>query len=74
MLSESFRVNTNKLTYQTCLLWVTRVDPLMTRFLSYRFRVDPFMTQTHQGPTLTRKTRVGFMSCSRIESNIDIPN
>ena len=47
VISGSFRVNTNKLTCQTCLLWVTRVDPLMTRFLSCCFRVDPFMTQTH---------------------------
>ena len=36
MLSGSFRVDTNKLTYQMCLLWVMWVDLLMTRFLSYR--------------------------------------
>ena len=47
VISGSFRVDTNKLTCQMCLLRVTRVDPFMTRFLSCRFRVDPFMTQTH---------------------------
>ena len=50
VLNGSFRINTNKLTYQMCLLQVTQVDPLITRFLSYRFRVDPFMTQTHKNP------------------------
>ena len=47
MLSGSFRVDTNKLACQTCLLRVMRVDPFMTRFLSCRFRVNPIMTQTH---------------------------
>ena len=47
VLSESFWVDTNKLTCQMCLLRVTQVDSLMTHFLSCRFRVDPFMTQTH---------------------------
>ena len=47
MLSGSFWVDINKLTYQMCLLRVTQVDLLMTHFLSGRFRVDPFMTQTH---------------------------
>ena len=47
VISGSFRVDTNKLACQTYLLRVTRVDPFMTRFLSCRFRVDPFITQTH---------------------------
>ena len=47
VLSGSFRIDTNKLACQTYLLRVIRVDPLMTRFLSCHFRVDPFMTQTH---------------------------
>ena len=47
MLSGSFRVDTNKLACQRCLLRVTRVDSFITHFLSCRFRVDPFMTQTH---------------------------
>ena len=47
VISGSFRVDTNKLACQTCLLRVTRVDSLITRFLSCCFRVDPFMTQTH---------------------------
>ena len=47
IISESFRVDTNKLACQMCLLRVMWVDPLMTRFLLCRFWVDPFMTQTH---------------------------
>ena len=50
-----FYVDTNKLACQMCLLRITRVDPLMTRFLSCCFRVDPFITQTHQDPTLIHK-------------------
>ena len=52
MLSESFQVDTNKLVCQMCLLRVTRVDPLMTRFLSCYFQVDPFMTQIPLRPNL----------------------
>ena len=55
MLSTSFCVDTNKLTCQMCLLRVTWVDPLITLFLSCRFRIDPFMTQTYQDPTLIHK-------------------
>ena len=40
MLSGLYRVDTNKLTYQTGLLLVMRLDPFMTRFSSCRFRVD----------------------------------
>ena len=55
MLNGLFRVDTNKLACQMCLLWVTRVDPLrvtwvdpfMTYFLSCHFKVNSFMTQTH---------------------------
>ena len=53
MLNGSFRVNTNKLAYQTCDMsiyscqwWATRVDLLMTHFLSCHSQVNPFMTQT----------------------------
>ena len=38
MLCGSFRIDTNKLACQMCLL---RVDPLMTCFLSYRFSGRP---------------------------------
>ena len=44
VLSGSFRVDTNKLACQTCLLRVMRVDPLMTCFFSCHFRIDPFIT------------------------------
>ena len=43
-----------------CLLRVMRVDPLMTHFLSCRFRVDPFMIKTHQDPTLIHKNPCRF--------------